>query len=202
MSQRTRRRWGLTWLLLGLCGLLAALVGAELHYGRQWYAQKVAALGTPAASGTAPVAAESPALGELLEPMDAYAEIVERPLFIDTRRPPEPAPEVAAAAPPPPPPRPLRATLTSIVITPERHLALVVDHASKRSVRLAEGADFAGWQVERIENEQVIFRQGEQTQVLQLRVYEPVKLPKRAKPEPAASDATADAQTTSEPEKQ
>lgn len=175
MSARARRGRGLTVLLLLVCLALALLLAAVMDYSVQWRAAQLAALRTLAVQAPPPeTLADLPVLADPA-PLDAYAELIERPLFAENRRPYQPPPPVTEPEPPAPPaapPSPLRAALTSIVITPDQRIALARDLGNGSTVRLERGSTLNGWTVERILPDKVIFVQGGEEEVLELRSYD------------------------------
>jgi hypothetical protein len=94
---------------------------------------------------------------------ESYAVIVDRPLFIETRRMPkdEPSPPVAASNEIAVPLGPADAfdglTLSGIVMYGGVRVALFKTAAGQNSPSLKEGDEFHGWRVERIEAEAVVF---------------------------------------------
>jgi hypothetical protein len=116
------------WLLV--CSGLAGLIGQQINWGHQLHAPEIAIIYEPA-KYTAP--AISFALN--IEPSERYLEIVERPLFIFTRRP----------APPPPPPVPPsmmkkgQFKLSGVSITGDQKLAFLVEIATKKTKVVREG---------------------------------------------------------------
>ncbi len=184
MSGKARRGRGLTLLLLLVCLALTLLLLLVMDYSVQWRATRIAAVQKLAVQKPPP---EAPVTLPMLadpRPAESYAELVERPLFSESRRPyqPPPPPEEEPAAPPPPaaPPSPLRVALTSIVITPEQRIALARDLGNASMVRLEQGSTLNGWTVEQILPDKVIFVQGSEKEILELRSYgKPAPPPRR-----------------------
>ena len=102
------------------------------------------------------VALSPPALADL-------SDMMERPLFIDTRRMPEP--EKAA---PPPPPTPLRLKLLGVAISGGSRVALLRNTTNNFLVQLAEGESHDGWTLDAIDSKAAHFSRGEQETVLPL----------------------------------
>ncbi|MDH2352290.1 hypothetical protein QCM80_16765 [Bradyrhizobium sp. SSUT112] len=89
-----------------------------------------------------------------------FEAIVERPLFLQTRRPTppkRPAAEPQAQTSPIPPPPPLAATLLGIIISPDVKSA-VIRLSSGKSVTVIEGGSIDGWELKRIEPDLAQFR--------------------------------------------
>lgn len=90
-------------------------------------------------------------------PREQFAEVVSRPLFSPTRRPPEQ--EVQAAESPPT--QPLDIDLLGVVIWRSQRMALVRPRNDANAMQVAEGGTVSGWTVVVIEPSGVTFRQGE-----------------------------------------
>jgi len=116
------------WLLL--CSVLAGLIGQQINWGQQLHAPEITIIYDPA-KYAAPVISDA----LKIEPSERYLEIVERPLFIFTRRP----------APPPPPPVPPsmmkkgQFKLSGVSITGDQKLAFLVEIATKKTKVVREG---------------------------------------------------------------
>lgn len=147
-------------------GLLAALLVLALLVALQ--------LAFPAAP--APVAdvegeageASLPEFGGVELPPPPLADLsamMERPLFMDTRRMPEP--EEAA---PPPPPTPLRLKLLGVAISGGSRVALFRNTSSKLLLQLAEGDSHDGWTLDAVDSKSARFSRGEQQTELPLEV--------------------------------
>ena len=106
-------------------------------------------------------------------PMGSLSATRERPLFSASRRPPAPPPAPAAPAsiakssPPPEPERP-PLTLQGTAIGKPRDIALVLDEASKGSVRLHVGEAAEGWRLRSVDRRAVTFEKDSRTVVLSL----------------------------------
>ena len=89
-----------------------------------------------------------------LEP-GQFADIVARPLFSTTRRPPAPKPRpipkpVVIKKPPPPREPPLRAQLVGIVKGNGRRIALLRETGSNKTQKLSTGDTIQSWEIEAI----------------------------------------------------
>lgn len=145
-----------------------------------------------------------------LEPIDAYAVIGERPLFNADRRPLPPPESDAPAAEEAPPPAPLDVVLTSVVMSGEFKVAIVLDNKGQRTQSVRVGSalegDQAGWKLVELEARKAVFEGPTGRSELDLRVFDgtggqpptPVAAP-AATPEDAAKQeqapAEAEAQT-------
>lgn len=104
------------------------------------------------------VALSPPSLVEL-------TDMMERPLFMETRRMPEP--EEAA---PPPPPTPLRLKLLGVAISGGSRVALLRNTSNNFLVQLAEGESHDGWTLDAVDAKSAHFSRGEQKTELPLEV--------------------------------
>lgn len=154
----------------------------------------------PAPVLATPVGYEPPA-------KEQFRAIVERPLFIASRRPfvPEPpppapapaAPPAAAAAPPPPPappPASLRQThtLIGIVEADGERTALLRANAGAIVVRVAEGASLQGWTLHQVGPDALRVRAGDTEEVIEFPKTIPVapmRPPGPSQPLPMAGPA-------------
>ena len=136
-----------------------------------------------------------------LEPIDAYAVIGERPLFNADRRPLPPpesdTPEPEAA----PPPAPLDVVLTSVVMSGEFKVAIVLDNKGQRtqSVRLGSSleGDQAGWKLVELQARKAVFEGPTGRSELDLRVFDGTG---GQPPTPLAAPAVAAAEEGQKPE--
>lgn len=97
-----------------------------------------------------------------------YQEIVERPLFQATRRPPV-AEETLAPVPEAEPEDPdAEFTLIGVVVMPQGTVALLHNKETGKVNRLKVGEAAEKWQLETVEPERVVLRKGERTQELLL----------------------------------
>jgi hypothetical protein len=156
---------GATLVLLAVCAALAAVLWTGLSGG------------VPAVVPAVPVGVtaeredEPASIDFALPPIEHYAELIERPLFLESRRPFRLEPAAADA------PEPVRLgrrpalVLMGVVITPERRSAMLLDAASRQAMSVAEGAAVAGWRLDQVGPDGVVLRQGAQTIALALRDY-------------------------------
>jgi hypothetical protein len=109
-----------------------------------------------------------------LPPLVNYTEIVERPLFNETRRPFEPEvtlPDSAKSARPVKVLRKLDWALVGVVLTPQRRSALLWSRVNNKFMRVQQGAEFEGWKLEEVLSNKVIIVNGKQRRALDLRTY-------------------------------
>lgn len=101
----------------------------------------------------------------MLAPLSQYREIVERPLFSPSRRPPVVSDtvdqeEIADSS---------VFTLLGVAVTPERMVALVQINKAKKVVRLDVGEEVDGWTLEAVHKDSVTLRNGDLTEDLPLK---------------------------------
>ncbi|MFA5589501.1 MAG: hypothetical protein WDA70_02125 [Lysobacteraceae bacterium] len=112
-----------------------------------------------------------------LQPLETYADIGERPLFNDDRRPlPPPEDEGAAAEEAPPPPAaPLDIAVTSIIMTPDVRIAIVTDNKTGASQSLRVGqtleGEQSGWTLAELEPRKAVFSGPTGRSSVDLRVF-------------------------------
>jgi hypothetical protein len=162
------------WLLL--CGGLAGLIGQQIDWGQRLHAPEVA-INYEAAKFSAP--AISSALR--VESSDRYLEIVERPLFIFTRRP----------APPPPPPAPPsmmkkgQFKLSGVSIVGSQRFAFLIEIATKRTKVVREGEKINEMTLAKVEPGGAVLLQGTDQEQLWLAVALSSKITPGVVPTPA-----------------
>jgi hypothetical protein len=136
-----RLRSALALLVCGLAGLI------------YW---EIDLASDPSSSEGAPsqhIARDQPAAG--VEPfkmlsLQAFSEVVERPLFSSTRRPPPPAASETAAT------QAVPSRLVGIVLSPSARVALFETGQPANIERVAEGGRFGSWTIERILPDRII----------------------------------------------
>lgn len=148
--------------------LVAALI-AELKFIKR--SGDVADVNPTQETALANIDSGAPAFA-LNEP-ESFAEISERPLFVAGRRPPE---NLTPAQKPPnqakqAPNRASDFVLSAIVRERGRWIALIGTRRNSEPVQVEVGSVVAGWEVEQIEIEGIVLRQGERTTQLSLRGY-------------------------------
>ncbi|WP_431204235.1 hypothetical protein ACQ86E_03660 [Bradyrhizobium betae] len=126
-------------------------------------------------------------------PLSALTVTQERPIFSAMRRPP---PGAVAASPVeavnvPTPPRPVEAPpllLVGAVVGEGDAIAIFVNRADQKVVRLRQGESLGGWSLTEVQPREVTFKQGDRSEVLALQ-----RLDGTAAAPPAAATAPADA---------
>ena len=127
----------------------------------------------------APEIAPLPPLPEFsMAPLISFAAIVDRPVFVQSRRPPE---EEAAVATPKVTSK-LELTLKGVVYSEGERTALLLPKAGGDILRLAEGSSYQGWELVEVAPSEVLFRRGEREESLAL-VFDtpPSVVPKKAR---------------------
>ena len=159
-------------LMLGFCAILAVVIAAEA------VALNIGLANTdPSATATANSGDtdQQAIAGPLLIPaIVTYRDIVERPLFSDTRR-PQAAPEAAAAATPAAVLN-TKWKLTGIVVAGENSSAHVVGIGDKKTLRLQLGTMLDGWRLEKVAADHVEFGLSGRTATLSLHDDEKPKI--------------------------
>ena len=123
----------------------------------------------PAEPGMEASAADQAALPEfeqvVLRPPELadLSDMLERPLFFDDRKMPEP--EEAA---PPPPPTPLRLKLIGVALTGGERVALLRNLVNNNLLQLAEGETHDGWTLDTVGATSASFSRGPQKTELPL----------------------------------
>lgn len=152
----------LTRALAVLCLMLAALIALEVVW--PFEVRGRAGVGSDK-KWQAPVSGQDFRLPEL----ESFADVIERPLFLKSRRPapPKVGPEgVASAADG----RLGQYALAGVVITPDERFVLLRATRDNKFHRVADGQDFEGWTVQAIEGEEVVFgREGAEERLPLLR---------------------------------
>lgn len=164
-----------TFLLVVICLVMGAMVAIEAANPPQLDRQPV----TTPPEAVLPDNLESPPAGNFaLPPLDAYSEIVERPLFISSRRPPE-EPEVVEQKQP----GEVSFTLLGVAVTPERNLALLQIDGAGKVARMEVGEEVNGWQLEAVHADGIVLRKNE--------TIKNVPLVRKSKPAPSKIDQAA-----------
>ncbi len=183
-GRKTRRRPSL--LLIALCLALG------YHVWRTLEAGPIAIDADAAPPQPAPIVAAPPETIAELPRIEEFAETVARPLFMATRRPPEP--EQVVVAPATGAQRNLF-NLLGIVISADERVALVTRRRGGDFLRLVVGQRVDGWLVVAIEPDSMTLSQGDATEVLKLTdASRPKRRKKRTtqQPEPAEDEPESD----------
>lgn len=135
-----------------------------------------------------------------LPELEAFAEVWERPLFRDDRR-PAPPDEEGAAEPAPAEPvsvTPPRVTLSGVVIVDNLRTALLKEFNTQRTMRRKEGDSVDGWVLEQVNDDKVILVQDGNREELVLRQFNvPNGAPEAPKKSSGKAEAEEDSKKTS-----
>jgi len=106
-----------------------------------------------------------PALPEyVMAPLIEYSEVIDRPAFSQSRRPPAeaagPAATVVANS--------LELVLKGVIYSDGERVALFTPKAGGDVLRLAEGGSYQGWDLVKVSPAEVLFRRGEREESLEL----------------------------------
>ena len=178
-------------LLIGICALLYLIwTGLNRPLG---LSDKPAASGAAAVTGTAPEDTR-PAEPDIAD----YADVINRPLFFEDRAPyiaPEPEAPPTRIAPATAPAQNLNVpfTLSAIIISAGKRLAIIHYGRENTLQRIALGQSVDGWTFITIESHSVLVRKGDTTKNLELAI-KTSQYPAR----PAAGDN----RMTNEPERE
>jgi hypothetical protein len=107
--------------------------------------------------------------------LEDFPEILERPVFTASRRPPERREQTAEPA------QPLTVVISGILITPDSRMALVSPAKDQKPLRLRVGDAIQGWKVVEIDYRRVVIRRGTAERVLDLRIEAPAPAPDRSR---------------------
>jgi hypothetical protein len=181
-------------LILSLAILAIALAGLALLWRgmEQWQAERFAEIQQPSSSA-ADDATESqlPQLPGAAGEFD-FSPMVERPLFMSTRRPPNPdadAEEQAEELPEPAPPaaEPQGVILTSVIFAGDERMAWFRDNGTGETLRLREGETLQEWTLSVVAADHVILELGGERLRLELRAPQPAQPPPPATRQPPNS---------------
>jgi hypothetical protein len=154
-------KYPLTAVLGFVCTLLLAILVSELLF-------------PPSPSVITPEASRTPQFPLLvkkddfsLPPLSQFQAIIERPLFLQSRRPiPSATTETSPTASKET--RLNQYSLTAVVIVPDKRLALLRSTTDKKIHKIEEGQDLQGWKLKEIKDESALFQQVNESQELQL----------------------------------
>jgi hypothetical protein len=142
------------WALAALCAGLLAVIGVELYSGFG----NVQAQGVTVAARVKAPLTPLPKVVINFPPLAEFAEVVERPLFDVSRRPPpEPEPE------PETPVQFNQLELEGIVKTADGSLAIIYDKRQRQTLRLEQGAKLGPWALMEIRADGITFGKGTAT---------------------------------------
>jgi len=155
----------LTPYLLALCVLLTGVLALE---SRNLVGIQEEGGANPRTPAAAPIR-QTPFLPPGIM---TFNEIVQRPLFVEGRKPP---PKPVAAKAVGIRTQPLRLKLEGIAITPEASIALLRDEGNNEIVRLQKGMKHKGWELTEIGTDGVTFGLDGEDQEITLYVEDPDK---------------------------
>ncbi|HZC03642.1 MAG TPA: hypothetical protein VE844_20525 [Gammaproteobacteria bacterium] len=176
-------KYPLTAVLGFVCALLLAILVSELLFPPS------PSVITPEASRTPqsplPVKKDDFSLPSLSQ----FQAIVERPLFLQSRRPipgatTETSPTASKET------RLNQYSLTAVVIVPDKRLALLRSTTDKKIHKIEEGQDLQGWKLKEIKDESALFQQVNENQELRLQRKTPPQFASN-KQRPIATPPTA-----------
>ena len=181
-------KYPLTTVLGFVCALLLAILVSELLFPPS------PSVITPEASRTpqSPLPLKKDDFS--LSPLSQFQAIVERPLFLQSRRPipgatTETSPTASKET------RLNQYSLTAVVIVPDKRLALLRSTTDKKIHKIEEGQDLQGWKLKEVKDESALFQQVNESQELRLQRKTPPQFaankqrPITSTP-PAAPDST------------
>ena len=191
-GRKTQRRPSL--LLIALCLALG------YHVWRTLEAGPIAIDPDAAPPPPATAVVDAPEAPTDLPPIDAFAETVARPLFMATRRPPEPE-EEAVVAPTTAGAQRNLFNLLGVVISADERVALVTRRRGGDFLRLVVGQSVDGWLVVAIEPDSLTLSQGGETDVLKLTdASRPKRKKKRTTQQPEPAEVEPEEEDDDEPE--
>jgi general secretion pathway protein N len=156
------KQHGLTLVLLGANAFLIGMLALEMQFP-----SKVEPMGQHAPTEP-PETHLPPELDFGLAPLDRYAEIIQRPLFRETRRPPEEPDEPETVQKSGSPGKPPPFVLTGVIIAPDKREALLREARGRGVSRVQQGEEIRGWRLEVVGAETIVLRRADRSQELSL----------------------------------
>ncbi len=166
MKLRLESCYLITMLLLAL--LLALTIGIELGWGHRIslplplpkpQKTRIAALPLPPEFGLPPLE-------------QTYTEMLGRPLFVPARRPPSPPVPVGL---PQSTMRKGQYILVGVIIDNGKNIALLREVAGGKMLRVEQGKEINGMQLEKLEPEKITLKQGEEREEVVLKIKSMLK---------------------------
>jgi len=193
MSKRkTRRRPSLA--LIALCLALGYHVWRTLEAGP--IAIDADATPTPPAAAVV----DTPEALTELPPIDVFSETVARPLFMATRRPPEPE-EIEVVVEPVAGVERNLFNLLGVVISEDERVALVTRRRGGDFLRLVVGQRIDGWLVVTIKPDSMTLSRDDETEVLKLTdATRPKRKKRRTKKQPEPAELEPESEDDDEPQ--
>lgn len=149
--------------LLVLCIGLASIIYWQIERSPSLPTTAAGPDGTPETEPTRALQAEF-----TFPPLAAFSEIVARPLFSPSRRPPKEIEDSDSDTIVAPPPQPAHFILAGVVISAEGRMVLLRRMNSTDLIRALMGQEIDGWYVELIESDRVTLRQGNTVEIVTL----------------------------------
>lgn len=172
--------------------LLAFTIGTEIEWGSR------VSLPLPQPKPQTPRSAPAPLQPEFsLPPLEQnYTDMLLQPLFVPTRRPSPPA----QIEPPKPAMRKGQFTLAGSILTDKKNVALLREIATNKMLRVEQGREINGIQLEKVGKRTVTLKQGDDREELIMKIQPMQKPQPQQMPNPApASMPSAPAQSSSAP---
>ncbi|MGC2459122.1 MAG: hypothetical protein WA435_14130 [Gallionellaceae bacterium] len=164
--------------LLSCASLFVLQIGAELRWHQLSGKQPSKSLQSPH-NGNEPTLAMKPEL--VLPPLErTYNQILTRPLFIPSRRPPA-SPSGSSL---PSSMSKGQFTLVGVILTTDKKIAMLHEIATGKVFRVEQGKEINGMQLEKLEPEKVTLKQGDEREELLLKIQPSVKQQLAAAPQP------------------
>ena len=175
-----KEEYGLAAILAGLCVLGVVFLGAEWIIMERSAEKLRAKLNAPADSALEPERLSADDF--LMKPKQAYSQQVERPLFVQGRR-PIPDQPVDDDTPFVAPVKlgKLNVKLMGVIDVPSGRKALIYDIKNRTYLSLKEGEAVDGWRLTALSPGKAVLRQGMTTEEILLRKPKPKNLPRRAR---------------------
>lgn len=177
MTRLPRPHLGAIWrpgLVTTLLGVVCLLLAGQLY--REW---RLTDPPPTSEMSSVPPGASLPASPATLIPIPSWetlSDMIARPLFAPTRRPPPPAqPQPAAPAPSPTAqaqpagPPPLNVTLVGTILSFGKQIALMRRHSDGKILQLSVGDTVSDWTVSMIADDRALLRWHGNTQELVLK---------------------------------
>ncbi len=168
MNRTTRRRQVAIILLCLLCMALVGIVHLELSRGADELGPTTAQ-GTPA-SQVKPSSLEPASFA--MAGIDSYREVLERPVFLQSRRPPPEERRGTVI-------QPSSLVLVGLIIAPDGQRALIQYGEPPRLQRVMVGQAIEGWSVESILADRIVVRHGDAEEELKLKLKGAPRMPPR-----------------------
>ena len=153
-----------TRIMLGTCAVLAVIIVAEVTL----MSRDSSAMSDESAANLSIVAASDTTAATLqIAPLAVYREVLERPLFSDSRRPPQKAAQAKDSV------RAVQLStkwkVTGIVVAGDSSFVHVEGIRDRKTIRLQIGMPLDGWQLQEIAPDQIVFGLAGESVTLQLR---------------------------------